>query len=233
MARLIHPVVPGLLVLDQPLSHARAAGAPAPGGTAGDAPPPGLTSPTSLSTRRCFDTWGWKWEVVHDRSDRLLAGEQRVQHLATVRFGNCVEDIRRRGRPGHRNNIFPYRHMSSHPGRAWPEQPGTAPLPLVFGHPGCRVTTAPREPSTPRPVGEKSSLSGDEVFSGQWHPGWKQCRWDGTMEERTEGWLVFAGGWIRGQLHALREAWHKTDNCLAPGVQRGQCAHRRATAPPI
>jgi hypothetical protein len=47
------------------------------------------------------------------------------------------------------------------------------------------------------------------------------------MEERTEGWLVLAGGWIRGQLHSLREAWHKTDNCLAP-----DCAERAMHFPP-
>jgi hypothetical protein len=32
-------------------------------------------------------------EVVHDRSDRLLAGDQRVQDFAPVRRGDGVEDI--------------------------------------------------------------------------------------------------------------------------------------------
>jgi hypothetical protein len=39
----------------------------------------------------------------------------------------------------------------------------------------------------------------------QWHSGLelptalggRGIEWDGTMEERSEGWLIFAGGWIR------------------------------------
>src|SRR5262249_17302680 len=49
----------------------------------------------------------------HDRPDRLLARDQRVQDVATVRLGNCIEDIRRRGRAGHGCNICRYRNMST------------------------------------------------------------------------------------------------------------------------
>src|SRR5580704_5541637 len=45
---------------------------------------------------------------AHDLPDRLLAGHQHVQDFATVRLGNRVEDVRRRGRAGHAPIIFLY-----------------------------------------------------------------------------------------------------------------------------
>jgi hypothetical protein len=41
------------------------------------------------------------------------------------------------------------------------------------------------------------------------------------MEKRSEVWLIFARGWIRRNLQALRETWHKTDSCLAPDCEEG------------
>src|SRR5215475_10952691 len=102
----IQPLVPRLLVFGQPLvERSKARGLQAvepttPLRPAGDEPDlaehPQVLRDLRLGHR----------EVVHDRADRLLASDQRVEDLATVRLGDCVEDIRRRGRAGHGLNIY-------------------------------------------------------------------------------------------------------------------------------
>src|SRR5215472_15120097 len=53
-------------------------------------------------------------QVVHDRPDRLLSVDQRVQDLAAVCVRDGIENVRCRGSAGHHpQHIFRYRHVSS------------------------------------------------------------------------------------------------------------------------
>jgi hypothetical protein len=62
------------------------------------------------------------------------------------------------------------------------------------------------------------------VSDSPWGRGFE---WDGSTEEQSEVWLIFAGGWIRRNLQALRETWNKTDGCLVP-----DCEERAMHFPP-
>jgi hypothetical protein len=44
--------------------------------------------------------------VVHERPDRPLTLDQRIEDLSAVGFGDRVEDVGRRGGTGYSANIF-------------------------------------------------------------------------------------------------------------------------------
>ena len=72
------------------------------------------TTPTSRSTRRCFDTCGWRDPELRDQIvDRALATGEDVEDLAPAGLGDGVERIGGRCCSCHERYIFQYRHMSS------------------------------------------------------------------------------------------------------------------------
>src|SRR5262245_41221898 len=97
VAHPVQPLVPSLLVLGQPLvERPQALGLKAVQAAATLRPGPDepdlAEHPQVLRNLRLGHR-----EVAHDRPDRLLASDQRVQDLAAARLGDGVEDIRGRG----------------------------------------------------------------------------------------------------------------------------------------